>query len=572
MNVVSTAAAGLPQSDLAPPVPVYRALAEDIKRLGVEQCFGLMSDDTIGLVVALDALGIPLHAIRHETNAVLAAEGYASASGRLGVAIIGRGPAAANGMHGIVAVARTGTPVLVIMGDEEAKPGPNAVGPDYKSYNAPAVMTAAGLQAFKAANAGAARATFAAAVEAALKGATVTLHLPMSALNAEVVAAELALRTKPAPPAEDRARQPALDAALAVLARSRRPLIVGGQGAHRAGAREALERLADKLGALLITPIKGKDLFAGNPFDLGLCGSFSHSLARRYVEQADCVLVFGASLNFYTSSKGTFFPEAPLIQVDCDRAHIGRWHPADIAIVGDARLVAEQMLAALPDRDRADQPFRSDEVRAAIAAFDMSSDFQPAHTARTVDPRSLAIRLGQVLPDGRNLVYDAGNFMMAACYIPVAGPRHFRFTSDFASMGAGFGTALGVAAARPDEVTVLIVGDGGFMMTLPEVETVARLGLRMIIVVFNDCAYGAELQMCRLAELPEATSLFPDIDFAPVAEAFGFAGLTIRSLDDLDRNRDIIQACEGPILLDCKVNADVQAPFISELVGKGGKH
>ncbi len=571
MNVVSPAAAGLPQSDHVRPVPVYRLLAEDLRRLGVEQCFGLMSDDTIGLVVALDALGVRFQAIRHETNAVLAAEGYASATGRLGVAIIGRGPAAANGMHGIVAVARTGSPVLIIMGEEEVKPGRNAVGPDYKSYNAAAVMTAAGLAAFKAHNAESARATFAAAVAAALRGAAVTLHLPMSAQNAE-----LALAPEPAAPphapAPDQVRQHGMDAAFAVLERSRRPLIVAGQGAHRAGAGEGLERLAEKIGALLITPIKGKDLFAGNPFDLGLCGSFSHSLARRYVAQADCVLVFGAGLNFYTTSKGTFFPDVPLIQVDTDRSHIGRWHPADIAIVGDARLVAEQMVAALPDRDPADKPFRGDAVRQAIAAFDMSSDFQPVHTARTVDPRSLALRLGQVLPARRNLVYDAGNFMMAACYIPVAGPQHFRFTSDFASMGAGFGTALGVAASRPDEVTVLLVGDGGFMMTLQELETVARLALPIVIVVFNDCAYGAELQMCRIAELPEATSLFPDIDFAPVAETFGFTGITIRTMDDLDRCRDLLQACDGPILLDCKVNADVQAPFIAELVGKGGKH
>ena len=122
MNVVSSAAATAPQANASTRVvPVYQQLAEDIRRLGVEQCFGLMSDDTIGLVVALDALGVPFNAIRHETNAVLAAEGYASATGRLGVAIIGRGPAAANGMHGIVAVSKVGTPVLVIMGEDEAE-------------------------------------------------------------------------------------------------------------------------------------------------------------------------------------------------------------------------------------------------------------------------------------------------------------------------------------------------------------------------------------------------------------------------------------------------------------------
>lgn len=574
MNVPSSTIAKPPHPDsTARRVPVYQALAEDIRRMGVEQCFGLMSDDTIGLVVALDALGVRFNAVRHETNAVLAAEGYASASGRLGVAVIGRGPAAANGMHGIVAASRTGTPVLIIMGEEEAKAGPNAIGPDYKGYNAVAVMLAAGITAFKAAGADSARATLAAAAAAALQGAAVTLHLPISAQDAEIA---LLPETVPPPAAAPAPASPArrhgIEAAVAVLARSRRPLIVGGRGAHRAGARNALEQLAEKIGALLITPIKGKDLFVGNPFDLGLCGSFSHSLARKYVEQADCVLVFGASLNFYTTSKGTFFPDVPVIQVDADRSHIGRWYTADIAIVGDARSVAEAIAASLPERDPADKPFRSDAVRQDIAGFDIRRDFEPAHTNRTLDPRALAIRLGEMLPENRNLVYDAGNFMLAACYIPVTGPDRFRFTSDFASMGAGFGTALGVAAARPDEVTVLIIGDGGFMMTLSELETVARLALRIVVVVFNDCAYGAELQMCRIKDLPEAMSLFADIDLAPLAETLGFTGITLRTMDELDRHRDVLKACEGPILLDCKVNADVQAPFIAELVGKAGKH
>lgn len=547
-------------------IPVYQALAEDIRAMGVEQCFGLMSDDTIGLVVALDALGVPLHAIRHETNAVLAAEGYAAATGKLGVAIIGRGPAAANGMHGIVAVSKVGTPVLVIMGEDDPKAGPNSVGPDYKGYNAPGVLMAAGLQVFKAPNAEGVRASFAAAAAAALRGATVSLHLPVSALTTElpyVPSAEVV----PVRPAATPARRHGIEAALPVLARSERPLIVGGQGAFKAGAKEALERLAEKTGALLITPIKGKDLFRGSPFNLGLCGSFSHSVARKYVEQADCVLVFGASLNFYTTSKGAFFPDVPVVQVDADRSHIGRYYTADIAIVGDARLVAEQLVDGVPEREV--KPFHSAAVLAEIAGFDMAQDFKAEHTARTLDPRSLAIRLGELLPPGRSMVYDAGNFLLSACYVPVQDPGRMRFTSDFASMGAGFGTALGVAAARPDDVTVLMIGDGGFMMTLSELETVARLALRMVVVVFNDCAYGAELQMCRIHGLPEATSLFADIDLAPIAEAVGFTGVTLRTMADLEACAELLAECDGPILLDCKVNADVQAPFISELVGKG---
>ncbi len=555
-------------------MPVSEALAYRIKQLGVETCFGLMSEETIGLIATLDTIGVRFCAVRHETNAVLAAEGYASMSGRLGIVIVGRGPASANAMHGIMVAARSGSPVLVIMGEEEQRPAVNALGPDYKTFNAPAVMAAAGLTAMKVFNPGDALGTFDVAVAAALRGQVVTLHLAGSIFNADVAMAPAQAGVSDLMPRTIVAagRSHAVEAAVVLLGRSKRPLIVAGLGAHRSGARQALEQLAEKIGGLLITSLKGKDLFRGSPLDLGLCGSFSHSVARKYVAQADCVLVAGAGLNFYTTSNGTFFPDVPIIQVDVDRAHIGRWHPADVAVVGDARSVAEQLLHAVPERAASEKPFHDDLALREIARFDVRRDVQVAHTNRTLDPRITAIELGGMLPAIRNVVYDAGNFMMVACYIPVPSPAHFKVTSDFASMGAGFGTALGVAVARADEVTVLIVGDGGFVMTLQELETVARLGLRIVIAVFNDCAYGAELHMSRIHGLPEATTLFADVDFAPLAEALGFQSATLRTPEDLENARDLLGACDGPILLDCKVNADVQAPFITELLEKLAKH
>ena len=145
------------------------------------------------------------------------------------------------------------------------------------------------------------------------------------------------------------------------------------------------------------------------------------------------------------------------------------------------------------------------------------------------------------------------------------GPDHFKFTNNFASIGLGFGAALGFARARRDTATVLLVGDGGFMMTIGELETVVREDLPLIIVVINDCAYGAELHFLKIHQRPVETSLFPDIDFAPIAEGFAFEAATIRSLDDLKQMAPMLKNPEGPILLDCKVNADVAGAFMSEL-------
>jgi thiamine pyrophosphate-dependent acetolactate synthase large subunit-like protein len=547
--------------------PVYELLAEDLVRFGVKTGFLLMSDDTLGLCASMDAAGIELCSPRHETNVVLAAEGYAAATGSLGLAVIGRGPAAANGMHGIMVAARSGSPVLIIMGDGELASPLNAVGPDYKAYNAQAVMEAAGLKSFTATTAASARETLALAISTALRGAAVVLHIPVGVQNSTIeVDTDKPAPELTRPQAGGAIRPQSIKAAASLLDASQRPVIVAGIGAHRAGARTELEELAKRTGALLVTSFKGKDLFRGSPYNLGICGSFSHSVARKYIEQADCILVFGASLNFYTTSKGKAFPDVPVIHNDVSRHNIGRWFPADVAIVGDAKAAAAEIARALPDRTGREQPFHDPAVLRKIAQFDLASDFVPANTNRTLDPRVLAMALEKVLPKERNLIYDAGNFIMAATYLSVAGPGHLKVSSDFASMGAGFGTAIGFATARPDEANVLIIGDGGFVMAMSELETVARMGTRLIVVVYNDGAYGCELQFCREKKLPEATSVFADIDFAPIAEALGFRTATIRSLADLDKAAGEFGDWSDPILLDCKVNVDVQAPFISELV------
>ena len=546
--------------------PTYQVLVDDIKALGVEQVFGLMSDDTAVFATALDSAGIRFYGARHENNAVAMAEGFSYATGGLGVAVIGRGPATANGLHAATYASRSGSRVLIISGDVATSFGEaNGIGPDYKSFNAQGVLGAAGIRNFTATSPATARGALADAAAAALQGGAAALLLPVN-----VQLADMALDGNAAPSAPRRSRPPqapqsqAVEAAAAVLRQSRKPVILAGLGAHRAGAKAALEQLADRTGALLATSARGKDMFRGHACNLGIVGSFSHSAARRLVAEADCVLVFGASLNLLTMSFGHSLPKVPLIQVDAQRGNIGRYHPADVAVVGDARLAAEALLAALPAGSNAERPFHSDETLNFLRAFDIAKDFQPANTPRTVDPRSLGVALEKLLPARRNLVYDAGNFLGIVPYLSVSGPGHFKLTSDFASIGLGFGTALGVAKARPDETTVLVIGDGGFLMTMGELETVVREDLPLVIVLMNDCAYGAELHFLKMRDLPVAKSVFPDVDYAPIAEALGFRAVTIRTLDDLQRAAPLLARPDGPVFLDCKLNAAVAAPFMSE--------
>lgn len=554
-------------------MPVFQALAEDLHALGVRAVFGLMSDDTAVFAVTLDGLGVKFVGARHENNAIAMAEGYAYATGELGVALIGRGPATANGLHAAVAASRMGAKVLVIYGDAAGASGAvNTIGPDYKGFNAQAVLGAAGLTCFTAASPATARQTLLNAASAANHGTLAALFLPTNVqmMNVEVWGQATPKLLPAGQPTG--ARGQSIDAVVSLLDKSRRPVIVAGMGAHRAGAKATLEALAEKTGALLMTSARGKDMFHGHPYNLGILGSFSHTIGRRMMDQADCVLVFGAGLNFLTMSFGAAIPQVPLIQVDSVRAHIGRWTTADMAVVGDARLVAEQLLAALPERRGSDKPFHSADTLASIAGFDIALDFEVAHTPRTVDPRALGVELDKLLPRERNVVYDAGNFLGVLPYLTVPTPGHLKMTSEFASIGLGFGTALGVAKGRPGIPTVLVIGDGGFLMTMSELETAIREDIPLIIVLMNDCAYGAELHFLAMRKLPVGKSVFPDVDFASVAEAFGFQAYTIRTLEELRALRRVLGNPEGPILLDCKVNPDVAAPFMGEFAEFEARH
>jgi thiamine pyrophosphate-dependent acetolactate synthase large subunit-like protein len=556
--------------------PVYEVLAEDLKALGVDTVFGLMSDCICQIFSTLDAMGVRMIGARHETNAVMMAMGYAAATGKLGVALVGRGPAMANAMHGTISTAKSGMPVLIISGDSPLGRGVvNGLGPDLKAFPAATVVRACGIPTFQPGSADAARQSLADAVAEASLGKTSVLLLPtdLQVGYTSVSDGPSPVKLSAAPKAQA-GRQSAIDTAAGLLRQARRPLILAGVGAHRAGARQALEALAEQTGALLVNALKAKDLFRDNPYNLGILGSSSTSVARRYVEQADCVLAVGVALNSLTMSSGIALPAVPVIHVDSVRTNINRWWPADVGIVGDARLVAEQLAATLPQRTAAEKPWHTEQVRTEIAAFEHTMDFQAAHTARTIDPRILTLELSRMLPENRHIVYDGGNFMANWAYFSVPGPGHFTHSLDSGSVGLGLGTAIGVARGQPDRTVVVMIGDGGMLMSMGEIETIIREDLPMIVLVMNDAAYGAEVHILRGQNMPVAKAEFFDVDFAPMAEPLGFDCHTVRSVDDLKKLEHLLAKPDGPILIDCKINGEVIAPFITEFIHKdtGPKH
>jgi thiamine pyrophosphate-dependent acetolactate synthase large subunit-like protein len=174
-----------------------------------------------------------------------------------------------------------------------------------------------------------------------------------------------------------------------------------------------------------------------------------------------------------------------------------------------------------------------------------------------IDPRALTIALDDLLPAERVVAVDSGNFMgYPSMYLSVPDQDGFTFTQAFQSIGLGLASAIGSAVARPDRLTVAALGDGGALMGISELETAVRLGLPMVIVVYNDDAYGAEVHHFGPDGHPLETVMFPPADIAAIARGFGCTGITVRGPGDLAPVRAWLEGeRDRPLLIDAKVTA-----------------
>ena len=346
-----------------------------------------------------------------------------------------------------------------------------------------------------------------------------------------------------------------------LLAGAERPVLVGGRGAVLAGAGPVLRALAERTGALLATSAVANGLFRDDPFDLGIAGGFASPLAARLLAESDAIVSFGAALNPWTTRHGTLVAAgAHVAQVDLDATALGAHLPIRCGVVGDAAATATALLETVPER-----PGRRSPGLAAELGRRRWRDEPFAASTAALDPRTLSIALDELLPGERTVVVDSGHFMgWPSMYLRVPDAHGFVFPQAFQCVGLGLGNAIGAALARPDRLTVAALGDGGLLMALPELETLGRLGLPMLVVVYDDAAYGAEVHHFR----PQGTAVdlaqFPPTDFAALAEAAGCQGLTVRGLDDLGGLRDWLGSRARPLVIDAKIDPDICADWLQD--------
>jgi acetolactate synthase I/II/III large subunit len=221
--------------------------------------------------------------------------------------------------------------------------------------------------------------------------------------------------------------------------------------------------------------------------------------------------------------------------------------------------------AALP-RDTVG--YRTDEVHARIKAEGRWRDvrYDDEGDGTHVDPRTVTIALDDILPRERVVAIDSGNFMgYPSMFLSVPDHRGFCFTQAFQSIGLGLASALGAALATPDRLPVAACGDGGFLMSIAELDTVRRLGLGMLIVVYNDDAYGAEVHHFGPGGYKLSTVVFPDTDLAAIAGGHGCAAVTIRQPGDLDAvSAWVAGPRDVPMVVDVKVAAGRPSWWLEE--------
>ena len=541
---------------------VAHAVGETLAGLGVDTVFGLTGSGNFVVTNALVAGGARFFSARHEGGAVAMADGWARTTGRVGVASVHQGPGLTNTLTALAEAAKARTPLVVLAGDTPAGALRSNFRVDQHDLARSVGAVAELVYSAASATADAARALR----RAQLERRPVVLMMPIdtAAAAAPPMPARLVPLALPAPPA------PAADAiarAADLLAAAERPLIIAGRGAVLAGARAPIEALGERIGALLATSAMANGLFAGLPFALGISGGFAAPASAELLAESDAVLALGASLNHWTTRHGGLLGGgAPLIQADLDAGAIGAHQPADVGIVADAAATARLLLAELDARGHRATGRRTDAVAQALAAHGWRDEpYDDSPPPGTIDPRTLAIALNEMLPPDRAVAVDSGAFTgWPAMYLTVADPRAWLFCNAFQSVGLGFGAALGAAVARPDRITVAALGDGGMFLSLPELDTAARLALPVLVVVWDDAAYGAEVHHFAPMGHDVAIARFPDADIAAIARGAGVPAHTVRSADDLAPVAAWAADPRGPLLLDAKVDPTIAADWLKE--------
>ncbi|MYG92334.1 MAG: thiamine pyrophosphate-binding protein, partial [Acidimicrobiia bacterium] len=357
-------------------------------------------------------------------------------------------------------------------------------------------------------------------------------------------------------------------AALDLLDRAQRPVIVAGGGVRTSRASDQLTALAERLSIPVVTSLNGKDTIPGaHPLAVGVVGRYSRSAANRVMNRADLVCFVGSSAGSMTTHSWQVpSPGIPAIQVDIDPAMLARNYPLAVSINADARMTMAALCESAGRRD----PGRSEwlaEVRREVTDWREQHRRHLESDAAPIRPERICRELGAVAPDDACVVVDTGHAgMWMGAMFDTRTPTQ-SYLRSAGHLGWAFPASLGAKCAAPDRPVICFTGDGGFWYHIAEVETAVRWNINTVTVVNNnssgnqstigfDRAYGGR-------QTPEGRRLwtFTDVDFAGLSEGMGAMGIRVTRPDRLRPALERALEAECPVVVDVVTDIEALAPL-----------
>ena len=516
-----------------------RALAEMLRLAGAGPMFGMGGFQLLPFYDAIGLVGLTHHLINDERCGAFAADAYARVTNRPGICDGTLGPGATNLLTGLVESLNGGIPIIAISGNTNRAHSWKNMTQECRQVEIlrPAVKEVMRIEMISRIPELVRRAF---AVATSGRPGPVLLDVPedvchgmhdFAAEDFEIDEATLKAPARRARP--DRAE---IERAAKLIAKAKRPLLLVGGGIHLSEACQALTKLAEAQSIPVAHTMSGKgSISCANPLSVGLFGRYSR-IANDLIDASDCLVVVGCKLGEIATKRFTLPPaHIPVIHLDIVAEEIGRCIPAEVSLWGDARAGLEDLAEALSDGDRTARARRTDYVAEvaprlkkweAEAATRLNSPDRPVHMAR------LCRELNKTLPAEAILVADGGfaGHWTGLLYDTKQAGRHFIPDRGLASIGYGLPGGIGACLAAPNRPVVAISGDGGFNMTLGDLESARRIKCGLTIIVVNNAASGyvKALQHAMMGGRYQSADL-NEMDYAAIARAMGCGGIRVDS-------------------------------------------
>jgi acetolactate synthase I/II/III large subunit len=545
-------------------------LATSLERLGVTHAFVVPTILTRTLIAMDEQTGIERIVTHGEKAAAYMADGYARASGHLGVCgaqNVGR----ANLAAGLQDAYLAGAPVLALTGG----PLPHRTSRHaYQEIDAFGMFAPVTKSSVRLETVERLPDVFRQAVRDATTARPGPVHIELlghAGEDIDTASADLDghldLRYATLPPFRPAPEDGAVAAALQVIAEAQRPIVVAGGGVRTSGAGAELLALAEHLSLPLATTLNGKEVVPGDhPLAVGVVGNYSRVCANRAVAEADLVVFVGTQTSDQvTSAWRVPGPSTPVVHIDIDPAELGRHYPRTTPVLGDAKVVLGAMRAAAgPAVAREDWTAR---VRALVGEY--RDDVQAAMTseAEPIRPERLCAELTRLLPPDALLMADTGHAgMWTGGMVDLNKPGQ-GFLRAAGSLGWGLPAAIGAQLGAPGRPVVLFTGDGGFWYHVGELETAVRWRVPMVVVVNDNRSLNQEVHPYKRAYGGQLRGRhhelwhFDDVDLAAVATSMGATGIRVTKPKELEGALAEAFAADGPVVVDVATDMDVLAPL-----------